>query len=96
MKRKAPIYTIDCFDDFPTPEAGQAFRWVSHKGDVKGYYRVLTVRPVKVRVSRGERERVRCQIERLPGKPVDGARFTVYDHPPRIKDPSRDKWSPLL
>ena len=46
-------------------------------------------------MSRGERERVRCQIDRLPGRPEEGVHFTVYDNPPRTKDPSKDKWSPL-
>ena len=99
MRRKGRPYTVDFYnDDYTVPEPGNIIRDVSHKGLVKGYLRVLCVREVKVRVSRGENARYALRIERLGERPPTiGVSFTVTAYAPKPKKPSdRDRFDPLL
>lgn len=101
MRKKPRTYIVDMHSPSPNrPEPGQVFRHVSSKGVVLGYQRVVGVRQVRVRVSRGETARYALQVERLDGMPAGGATFTVHDHPrrPRTRpDPfCADRFLPLL
>lgn len=92
MKRGARKFTLDIFDD-TIPDVGQAFLHLSAKDKPLGYKRVIGLRQVKVRVSRGEKTRWVLYIESLPGEPAEGIAFSVWDNPRTKK---RDQFSPLL
>ena len=99
MRRKGRPYTVDLYkDDYTVPEPGNIIRDVSYKGLVKGYLRVLSVREVKVRVSRGEHSRYALRIERLAERSsTEDVSFTVTAYAPKPKEPSdRDRFDPLL
>ncbi len=94
MRKKPRRHIVDFFDPAEAaPVVGNVIRYLSHKGIVLGYLRVLSVRQVKVRVSRGEVARYALQVERLEGKPPEGANWTMTQNPPK---PKVDRWSPLL
>jgi hypothetical protein len=94
MRRKLRRYTVDFYDKSdPEPTPGNVVRHVSSKNIVLGYWRVVTARRVKVRVSRGENSRWLLGIDRLDGKPPEGVTFTVWDNP---RKPRVDRFSPLL
>lgn len=100
MKPKGTPYTVDFYTEgFPVPQPGDVVLDVSHTQAVRGYFRVLASRQVKVRVSRGEVARFALRIQRLTALP-DGAQvaFTVYGYAPkpRGKKPISDRFSPLL
>jgi hypothetical protein len=100
MRRKGRPYTVDFYsEDHQVPEVGHLIRDVSHKGLVRGYLRVLSVRLVKVRVSRGEVARYALRIERLSKQPQgESVSFTVTAYPPtpKSKPLADDPFSPLL
>lgn len=104
MKPVGRRMTVDFYNPTDTvPAVGMVVVERRHDGALKGYSRVLSVRPVKVKVSRGERARYALRVERIPTPPeiaaVDSVSyggatwFTVTDYPPK---PKRDRWSPLL
>jgi hypothetical protein len=93
VRARTVKYTVDIYDERRPPEVGQNLRHISYKGVVKGYLRLVGVRQVQVRVSRGEVARFRLELERLPGIPQDGVQLTVWDHTPK---PKRERFSPLL
>lgn len=93
MNKKPRRFTVDMYDD-RVPVIGDVVRHFNFRGDILGFYRLLDVRRVKVRVSRGETARFTLFMERLPGFPKQALRIlSVYDHPPR---PKPDRFSPLL
>lgn len=93
MRPKPRRFTVDWYSEVDAPKVGDVVRDVGLRGTVRGYLRVLSVRQVVVRVSRGESARYALQTERLPGKPPEGASWTMYANPPK---PKRDRFSPLL
>lgn len=95
MKRKPLHYVLDWHGEGdPGFAPGQIMRRLNTQKQVGGYYRVVSVRQVRVRVSRGETSRWSLGVERLAERPADEAvTFTVQDHAPR---PKPDRWSPLL
>lgn len=100
MKPKGTTYTVDFYTEgFPVPKPGDLVRDVSHTEEVRGYFRVLSSRQVKVRVSRGELARFAMRVQRLEALP-DGAEvaFTVYGYAPKArgKKPEDDRFLPLL
>lgn len=92
MKRKSPGFVLDMYDE-SVPRVGDVYRDVGARSQVLGYCRILEVRRVNVRTSRGEVSRWRLKVERLEGNPPEGCRFTVTRHTPRRR---RDRFSPLL
>lgn len=100
MKPRGRAYTVDFFrESDAAPEAGNIVREVSDKQMVKGYLRVLSVRQVRVRVSRGEVARYALRIERLNERPQDQpVAFTVYSYakPKAPKGHKPDRFDPLL
>ena len=100
MKRAAKYYTVDFYtEDHPHPQLGDVIRDVSHTSQVRGYLRVLSVRQVQVRVSRGEVARYKLSVQRLEKMPPQGVSFTVHGYAPKKKAPlthQGDAFSPLL
>lgn len=81
MKRgRSVVYTIDVYAGGVHPSVGHVIRRLSARGVVLGFLRVLAVRSVRVRVSRGEEARYRVTLEWLAGEPDAGADSTVVDH----------------
>lgn len=100
MKPKGTPYTVDFYSEgFPVPQPGDLVLDVSHTQAVRGYFRVLSSRPVKVRVSRGEVARFAMRIQRINELP-EGSQvaFTVYGYAPKArgKKPKGDQFLPLL
>lgn len=100
MRRKSCSYTVDFFSEHcPSPKAGDLVRRLSAEGQERGFFRVLSSRQVKVKVSRGETARYTMKIERLTEQPEgEEVTFTVHGYRKRkqTKTPARDKFSPLL
>lgn len=96
MRPKLRPFTVDFHgEDWREPVPGDVIRHVGARALVLGYLRVVDVRRVRVKVSRGEAARFRLGVLRLPGKPPEGATFTVTSYPPKPRAPP-DRWSPLL
>lgn len=88
MRKKPRVIVVDFHEaDHRVPREGDLVRVVSYRKVVKHYLRVLSVRQVKVRVSRGEAARYRCAVERLLGgrPPDEGVDWTTYEYPPKPK-----------
>jgi hypothetical protein len=96
MRQKPRRMIVDFFDPAdPAPEVGNVVRHVGSNARVLGYLRVVSVRRVKVRVSRGEHARWALGMERLAERPREGVSWTMTDRPRKPK-PKVDRWSPLL
>jgi|SRR5579862_1099294 len=81
QRGKHVTYTIDVYAGGIHPSVGNVIRRCLSSGKVLGYLRVLALRPVRVRVSRGEEVRYRVSLQWLSCEPEEGADMTVYDHP---------------
>lgn len=83
--------TVDFFDPKePVPEVGHLLRYVSATAVVSGYFRIIGVHQVRVRVSRGELSRWRLSLERLETRGQDPVTFTVYAYAKGKKKPEQD------
>lgn len=90
MKPKGTPYTVDFYTEgFPVPQPGDVVLDVSHTQAVRGYFRVLASRQVKVRVSRGEVARFVLRIQRLTALP-DGAQVALKETRMSMTPPARD------
>ena len=105
MRKKAPRYVIDIFgEDGRAPDVGTIFREIAPnaKKGFKGFVRILSVRPVKVKKSRGETARYALTIERLAELPEgETVAMTVrsYSKPKAPKGMDKqpgDRFDPLL
>lgn len=98
MNKKPRRMIVDMHDE-RVPAVGDIVRHHNTRGSVLGFLRVVGVRQVKVKVSRGEVARFALALERLDGFPSPPPRgqilrfLNVHDNPPR---PKPDRFSPLL
>lgn len=84
-KPKGSRYVVDFYNpDDPEPMPGDIMQSFSHTGEHQRFWRILSVRKVKVRVSRGEAARYALRLHSLPEIPEGSLiSFTTHSHPPK-------------
>lgn len=87
MHKKLTHFTVDFYrEDEPVPEVGTVLRYVSAVKKVASYFRIRSVRPVQVRVSRGEVARYALGLERLERRPEgEPVKLTTYSYVRKAK-----------
>jgi hypothetical protein len=76
-------WTVDVMPGSYHPAEGQVVRELRHDGTLRGYSRIVSLRDVRVRVSRGEEARYRMGMQGLDALPEGGWQYVVQSYPPK-------------
>ncbi|QYW02186.1 hypothetical protein CPT_Sonora_085 [Stenotrophomonas phage Sonora] len=96
MRPKPRKFTVDWYSEKDGPLPGDFVRHRNPSGKLIGFYKILQVRQVQVRVSRGEVARYVLSMERIEPRQLDGRILDVWNHPHTPKPKVPDRFSPLL